>query len=180
MVSGYGEEDIPGLSPDELARAHARAKAEDVVNRAGIPEGGAVLGADTAVVIDQRMLGKPADRDDAQAMLMLLSGRTHTVVTGVCLMTATSCEVFSDASQVTFRDVTAAHREWYLDQGEWQGRAGAYAVQGRGTGLVRRIDGDPTTVIGLPAGALIDALEHLDLAPWDSYRAPRDTYEKVQ
>lgn len=73
-----------------------------------------------------------------------------------------------DAAEVTFRTVGVGHRQWYLDRGEWQGRAGGYAIQGSGAGFVRAIQGDQTTIIGLPVAALIDLLERRGLTPWRS------------
>jgi septum formation protein len=149
-----------------LVAAHAAGKAEDVAVRVGIPDGGAVLGADTAVVIDGLTLGKPVDREDAVRMLRRLSGRTHTVLTAVSLLHSFGAERFVAATDVTFRELRDAHVEWYLQRGEWQGRAGGYAIQGAGAGFVARIDGDQTNVIGLPVAMLVDALERIGCAPW--------------
>lgn len=166
VASGYPEDDLPGLRPHDVVLEHARAKARDVAARSGIPAGGAVLGADTAVVIDDEVLGKPEGRAHADHMLSRLSGVTHTVLTAICLVDAAGEESVVDAADVTFRTLTAAHREWYLDRGEWQGRAGGYAIQGSGAGFVRAIQGDQTTIIGLPVATLIDLLERRGLAPW--------------
>jgi septum formation protein len=171
VVSDYGEPDIPGASPGELVLAHARGKARDVAARAGVPAGGAVLGSDTAVVIDGEVLGKPADRAEARRMLSRLSGRTHAVMTAVCLIDGRGEGAFVDRAEVTFRDLSGGQLDWYLDLGEWRGRAGGYAIQGAGTGLVRRIDGDHTTVVGLPVAELASELERRGLAPWCQGRA---------
>ncbi len=166
VASGYGEDDMPGLAPAELVALHAREKAADVVARAGVPDRGAVLGADTAVVLGDRVLGKPPDRATAAAMLRDLAGTTHRVLTAVCLRTSGATHERVDAADVTFAEITPAHLEWYLDRGEWQGRAGGYAIQGSGATLVARVAGDVTTVIGLPVRVLCDLLADTGLAPW--------------
>ena len=136
--------------------------------RSGVPRGGAVLGADTAVVLGDRILGKPADRAEAREMLSALSGERHTVATGVCLVTAGGDHAFVDETDVWFRPLGVEQLDWYLGRGEWQGRAGAYAIQGSGGALVERIDGDFTTVVGLPVARLVALLEALGLAPWQA------------
>lgn len=166
VASRYGEDDVPGLAPSELVARHAAGKARDVAVRSGIPEGGAVLGADTAVVLGDRVLGKPADRSDARVMLAALSGRRHTVATGVCLITAGGEHAFVDETHVWFRPLGDHHLDWYIAQGEWHDRAGAYAIQGSGASLVERIDGDFSTVVGLPVARLVTLLETVGLAPW--------------
>lgn len=167
VASGYGEDDIPGLAPRELVAEHAAAKARDVAVRTGVPHDGGVLGADTAVVVGgATVLGKPADRDEARQMLAMLAGREHVVATGVCLIGAETEHVFVDETIVRFRPFGAEHIAWYLERGEWQGRAGGYAIQGSGASLVERIEGDFTTVVGLPIGRLLTLLEECGLAPW--------------
>jgi len=168
VTSRYGEDDIAGLQPSQLVAEHAAAKARDVAERSGIPEGGAVLGADTAVVLGERVLGKPASRAEAREMLVALSGRSHTVVTAVCLVTAAGEHACVDEAHVWFRPFGDDHLDWYLAQGEWQSRAGAYAIQGSGASLVERIDGDFSTVVGLPVARLVTLLETVGLAPWQA------------
>ncbi len=168
VASGYPEDVPDGMSdPEEIVAHHAAMKAQDVAGRAGVPRGGGVLASDTAVVSGSRILGKPRDRDDARAMLEHLAGRTHRVVTAIHLVTADGgSRAVVDGTDVTFRVVPASLRDWYLDRGEWQGRAGAYAIQGSGAALVERVDGDVTTVIGLPVAALCRVLDEVGLAPW--------------
>ncbi len=166
-ASGYGEDDISGLAPRELVAAHAAAKARDVTARIGVPDGGGVLGADTAVVAGAAtVLGKPADRDEARQMLTMLSGREHVVATAVCLITSDGEHAFVDEAMVRFRPLGVEQIAWYLERGEWHGRAGAYAIQGSGAALVARVEGDFTTVVGLPIGRLLPLLEECGLAPW--------------
>ena len=117
-----------------------------------------VLGADTLVAVDGAILGKPANAAEAERMLERLSGKTHTVVSGLCLLTP-SWEVVEHAStNVTFRELTPRELARHLAHGEWEGRAGAYAIQGRGAGLVERIEGDYLNVVGLPAALLVRVL----------------------
>jgi len=150
----YVEDDAPGLSPEALVRAHAEGKARSVD-----AEGRVTLGVDTAVVLDGRVYGKPADRADAERMLGELSGRAHTVVSGLCLLGPGFETVGDQATDVTFRALTSELRTLYLESGEWEGRAGAYAIQGLGGRLVERIDGDYLNVVGLPGALLLSLLE---------------------
>lgn len=150
--------------PDPVA--NARAKAEDVAARTGVPEGGAVLGADTEVVLDGRILGKPSDRAAAEAMLRALAGRSHVVRSAVCVLTHRDRHELCDETRVTFRPLAEPVLTWYLDGGEWRERAGGYAIQGAGAALVARIEGDHSTVVGLPLAALAALLERIGLAPW--------------
>jgi septum formation protein len=135
-------------------RAHAEGKARSVHR-----PGGVTLGVDTTVELDGRVYGKARDRWDAASMLRELSARTHSVVSGVCLLTAQQEAVEHAATAVTFRALTDDDVEAYLASGEWKGRAGAYAIQGLGGRLVSRIDGDYLNVVGLPGALLVGLLE---------------------
>lgn len=157
---------VSGVDEGQDPLANARAKAEEVAGRLGVPAGGAVLGADTEVLLDGRVFGKPADRASAAEMLAALSGRPHTVRTAVCLITPDDRRELEDETTVVVRPIDEALAGWYLDTCEWEGRAGGYAVQGSGAALVERIEGDYTTVVGLPMGALVAALTEIGLAPW--------------
>jgi septum formation protein len=159
---------VSGVSEGEDPLGNARAKAEDVAARLGVPAGGAVVGADTEVILDGRALGKPADRAAAAAMLGALGGRAHVVRTGVCVITQRDRAEVCDETRVVFRPLDGPLLDWYLDLGEWRERAGAYAIQGAGAALVERIEGDYTTVVGLPVAALGAALADLGLAPWSA------------
>jgi len=154
VAPAYVEDDPPGQGPSELVRAHAEGKARSVHS-----EGRVTLGVDTAVVLDGRVYGKPAAHEDAARMLRGLSGRTHAVVSGVCLLGTDQDVVGHEITDVTFRllshDMVAA----YLESGEWEGRAGAYAIQGLGGRLVERIDGDYLNVVGLPGALLVSLLQ---------------------
>jgi septum formation protein len=133
--------------------AHAIGKARSVQG-----EGRAVLGVDTVVMLDERVLGKPGSPGEAVAMLRALSGRTHEVVSGLCLRAADWEEVGREMTTVTFRPLSDADVQSYVASGEWEGRAGAYAIQGFGASLVERIEGDYLNVVGLPVALLIRLL----------------------
>jgi septum formation protein len=156
VVPFYEEHDPPDADAYDLVREHARGKARSVAHLGGAGRTG--LGVDTTVAVDGAILGKPANAAEAERMLERLSGRTHTVVSGLCLLTA-SWEVVEHAStNVSFRELTPRELARHLAHGEWEGRAGAYAIQGRGAGLVERIEGDYLNVVGLPAALLVRVL----------------------
>ena len=147
----YAEIDPPGLGAADLAEAHARGKAGSV-------PGDVVLGVDTLVEVDGRVLGKAADEAEARSHLAALSGREHAVHSGLCLRAGGREHVRRAVSHVTFAPLEAADVDWYLATGEWRERAGAYAVQGRGAALVRAVRGDFQNVVGLPVPELLDAM----------------------
>ncbi|MGZ8739830.1 MAG: Maf family protein, partial [Gaiellaceae bacterium] len=151
----YEEETLPGADPLQVVREHARAKARSV---ADIAEDRPVLGVDTAVVLDGRIFGKPANAGDAEQMLEELSGKTHVVLSGLCLLTPGWEEIEQEATRVAFRELTPRELGTYVATGEWEGRAGAYAIQGLGASLVRCIEGDYLNVVGLPAALLVRLL----------------------
>jgi septum formation protein len=148
VTPAYDERSHPEASPLE----HACAKARSV-------PGALVLGVDTTVALDGETLGKPADAAEAASMLRWLAGRTHEVVSGLCLVTPEWEESLEAVTRVTFRPVGSVALDAYLATGEWEGRAGAYAIQGRGAALVERIEGDYLNVVGLPAAALLGILD---------------------
>ncbi len=117
-----------------------------------------MLGVDTAVVVDGRVYGKPASAGGAERMLEELSGRTHHVVSGLCLLTPAWEELHAETTAVTFRPLTPRDVATYLATDEWANRAGGYAIQGVGAGLVERIEGDYLNVVGLPAALLVRLL----------------------
>ena len=155
VAPDYEEHDPPGADPIDLVREHARGKARSVSAQAGERP---VLGVDTAVVLGGRVYGKPADATGAERMLEQLAGKTHTVVSGLCLVTPGWEVVEHEATKVTFRALTPRELARHLTYGEWDGRAGAYAIQGRGAALVERIEGDYLNVVGLPATLLVKVL----------------------
>jgi septum formation protein len=117
-----------------------------------------VIGVDTVVVCAGRVLGKPAGPEEVAEMLDLLGGRVHEVVSGLCLRTPAWEELEREVTRVWFRRLTARDIAAYLASGEWEGRAGGYAIQGRGAALVERIEGDYLNVVGLPAALLVRLL----------------------
>ena len=113
-----------------------------------------VLGADTIVVLDEHLLGKPANVADAARMLRLLSGRTHQVMTGIALMVPGNTVTAVETTNVTFRILSEAEIAEYIATGEPMDKAGAYAIQGLGGAFVEKVDGDYSNVVGLPLGLL--------------------------
>lgn len=139
-----------GEPPRALAQRLARSKAE-VVGRRHAP-GTIVLAGDTVVAVGDEVLGKPSDADDARAMLARLGGRDHQVHSGIAVGVAGTDRVHGRVvtTVVTFRDLAGDDLDWYVATGEWQGKAGAYAIQGAAAAFVTGLDGLDTTVVGLP------------------------------
>lgn len=142
-----------------LAREKAQAVFGHVSGGAEAADGLAVLGADTTVTLDKRILGKPEDAEDAARMLRLLSGRTHRVITGVAVVTASSVEVAAEITGVTFLDMSEEEIADYIASGEPMDKAGAYAIQGRAARWIPRIQGDYFNVVGLPISLVSTLLE---------------------
>jgi septum formation protein len=153
VAPAYVEHDPPGADPVMLVRDHALGKARSV-HRAGE----AMLGVDTTVHLDGRVYGKARDAADASSMLRELSGRTHSVLSGLCLVTDWTETVDHAETLVTFAALDAEAIDAYATSGEWEGRAGAYAIQGLGGRLVERIEGDYLNVVGLPGALLVRTL----------------------
>jgi septum formation protein len=151
----YEERDETGDDPVALVLEHAHGKAHSVARE---PDERPVLGVDTTVVLDGAVFGKPADAGEAEAMLERLSGATHEVVSGLCLVMPGWEDLEHDVTRVTFRALTPRDLAHYVSTGEWEGRAGAYAIQGVGATLVERIEGDYLNVVGLPAALLVRIL----------------------
>jgi septum formation protein len=144
--------------PQAVVLENARRKAAAGLERA---RGATVLGADTEVVLDGRVLGQPADAREARSSLEALSGRSHEVLTGVVIARADGERSGIARSEVTFRELDEAILELYLDSGEWRGRAGAYAIQGLGSILVERLEGDFSNVVGLPVPLVLELAPEL-------------------
>jgi septum formation protein len=145
-------EELTDGDPRELVLQNALAKARAV-------EGERVLACDTEVNVDGRVLGKPADEDEARAMLRLLAGRAHEVLGGLVLrLGEQECTAIASTA-VYFRQLDSGEIDEYVQTGEWRGRAGGYAIQGRGAALVERIDGDFWNVVGLPVPELVRLLK---------------------
>jgi septum formation protein len=149
------EEELTGADPVAEVERHAKGKARSV---AGIAQERPVLGVDTEVVLDGRLYGKPADAAEAEAILEALSGETHAVVSGLCLLTPGWEELRHAVTRVSFRALTPRELGLYVASEEWRDRAGGYAIQGLGAALVERIEGDYLNVVGLPAALLVGLL----------------------
>lgn len=156
----------PGPDPHGRVLENARGKAREVAARVGIPDGGVVLGCDTEVALDGVTLGQPSDAGDAHRMLMRLGGRTHEVLSAVVALSASGERGHVETVEVSMRPVDDALARWYLDTGEWRGKAGGYAIQGHGGVLVTGIRGDHSAVVGLPLAATASLLEAAGVAPW--------------
>jgi septum formation protein len=142
-------DELPGTGPLERAAGKARS-----VDGGELP----VLGVDTEVLLDGELLGKPAHPGEAEEMLEALAARPHDVVSGLCLRTHAWEELGTETTVVTFRTLTPRDLAAYVESGEWEGRAGAYAIQGLGASLVERIEGDFLNVVGLPGSLLVRLL----------------------
>lgn len=140
--------------PSEVVVANALRKAQAVAPQAG-PER-LVLGVDTEVHLDDRIFGKAANEAEAREHLNALSGRTHDVYSGIALIRGDSTRTGVARTSVSFRALDDSLLDWYLGTGEWRERAGAYAIQGRGSALVAQVDGDFWNVVGLPVALLLD------------------------
>jgi septum formation protein len=160
-----GETPFEGESPDAFAVRLALAKAMEVAERLGQ---GLVIGADTVVICDERILGKPRDDAEARASLTLLAGRTHRVITGVAVVEAKTgrAEIGTASTSVRMRPYDAEEAARYVASGEPLDKAGAYGIQGRGALLVEEIQGDYFNVVGLPLVLLTGLLARFGISPW--------------
>jgi len=165
VSSRFEESDSHAVTPHDLVAANAVGKAREVAARSGVPRGGAVLGADTAVVVDGRAWGKPADPGEARRMITTLAGREHAVLTAFALVDGVGEVAHVERTEVRFRPLDDREIDWYVGTGEWRDRAGGYAVQGAGAAIVESIVGDYTAVVGLPLPALAAALRDRGLFP---------------
>ena len=146
------EDNAAALPPDELVRLHARLKAQSVA--AEVQPGDIVIGADTIVVLAGKVYGKPENAAAAETMLAELSGRTHSVWSGVAVVRQGQCLVDAVETRVTLAKLTAKQIRRYVATGEPLDKAGAYAVQGRGALFVECLEGCYFNVVGLPLRAL--------------------------
>ena len=144
-----GVEEATEGEPQWLVVENARRKARSV-------KAERVLGVDTDVFLEGRVFGKPASREDAEAMLLELSDRTHHVWSGIALREQGSERTAVACTKVRLARLDPPLLSWYLDAGEWEGRAGGYAIQGRGAALVEAVEGDFWNVVGLPVPDLVE------------------------
>lgn len=150
----------PGELPRDYVGRVARAKAQAVADRCR-ESGTCILGADTTVVVDGEILGKPEGRDEAVRMLKLLSGRVHEVLTGVSIVAGSRQEHEVVTTRVRVLPITVAEINWYIDTGEPDGKAGAYAIQGKAARFVDWIEGSWSNVVGLPVATVYRMLQTL-------------------
>jgi len=159
IPSSIEERISPGTEPDMAAMKLAESKAVDVAHRV---EDGLVIGADTVVALDDCILGKPKDEEEAREMLERLSGRWHRVFTGIAVINKATLEKVTtcEESRVKFKDINAAEIENYIRTGEPMDKAGAYGIQGKGALLVEKIEGCYYNIVGLPLFKLSLVLSH--------------------
>jgi septum formation protein len=171
-----GTEVDEAVLPAETARAYvlrlAAAKAEAGWIRSRGASEAPVLAADTAVVLDEKILGKPADRQDGESMLRQLSGRTHEVLTAVALRTAGGLQSKISRSEVTFRTIPPAEARAYWETGEPCDKAGAYAIQGRAAIFVADLRGSFSGVMGLPLFETAELLHEAGVSHWHAQGRP--------
>ena len=147
---------IPGLSAGNQVMRLSRIKADAVAYRH--PEEPVILSADTVVVLDGAILGKPSDEEDARKMLRALSGRTHHVLTGVTVKKGRYQETRCEVTEVRFESLSEQEISAYIATGEPMDKAGAYGIQGKGAVLVKRIEGSYDNVVGLPLTVVYEML----------------------
>jgi len=157
IPSDFDENSVKLSSPQSFVRCLAEAKALDISRK--YPESW-IIGADTIVFIDNTILGKPTSRTEARTMLQSLSAKTHQVLTGYCICCKSLDRFFSETitTDVCFKTLTQREIDWYINSGEPFDKAGAYAIQGIGTFLVKRINGSYTNVVGLPVCEVLEFL----------------------
>jgi septum formation protein len=155
-------EELESGDPEFLVIENARRKARAIER----PEGALVIACDTDVVLDGEVLGKPADAAASRALLERMSGRGHTVMSGLVAIGPDGKESSGlERSEVVFKDLTIDEMQRYVDFGEWEGRSGGYAIQTLGSTLVERLEGSVSNVVGLPVGLLAELAPVLFLAP---------------
>jgi septum formation protein len=158
--SSWEEKFDPSWRPERVVLELSRTKAEDVAKTLPAEQKHLVLGGDTIVVLDERIMGKPSSKEDACNMLRSLSGRTHLVYTGVAVLHAPGGEIRQgfERSEVTFRKLLEQEIISYVETGEPRDKAGAYALQGTGSSIVEKINGCYTNIIGFPMPLLVRLL----------------------
>ena len=166
LPCGIDESVLPGEPAEQYVERLARAKAEAGLAQLGADESACVLGADTSVVLDGRILGKPANRQESLQMLQALSGREHQVLTAVALASREGCHARLVTSQVGFRAITQAEMHSYWETGEPADKAGGYAVQGLAAIFVNYLQGSYSAVVGLPLCETADLLAGCNIPCW--------------
>jgi septum formation protein len=165
VVSDH-EEVVTDGNPARTVQQNARGKAEEVLARVPLESGELVLGVDTVVVSEGEILGKARDAEEAARFVRRLAARRHEVYSGIYLTSRKVALINHVITGVTFRALTDGELDAYIACGEWRDRAGAYAIQGVGSGLVQRVDGDYFNVVGLPVAELIRLLATCGVKPF--------------
>jgi len=166
IVVSEHDEGVTDGNPAHTVQQNARGKAEEVFARGAIQPGELVLGVDTVVVSEGEILGKARDEEEAARYVRRLAARTHEVYSGLYLTSRKVALTSHCITSVTFRSLTDAELDAYIACGEWRDRAGAYAIQGIGSGLVQRVDGDYFNVVGLPVAELVRLLASFGVTPF--------------
>ena len=162
VIPSTVEEVITSINPVEVVQELAQQKARDVANVAAKEtpkESLLVIGADTIVVYEGKILGKPEDKEDAVRMLAMLQGKEHSVYTGVALLTGEQEIIFAEETRVQMCPMTPEEILWYVNTGEPMDKAGAYGIQGLCARFIRQIQGDYNNVVGLPVGRIYQELK---------------------
>jgi len=162
------ETPLPQELPQEYVCRMAREKAQAGAAAAHGQPAGAVLGADTAVVLGDEILGKPADKQQALAMLKSLNGGEHQVMSALALLHRGQLEVRYAITQVQFRDLDEAQLQAYVDTGEGADKAGGYGIQGLGAALVASLTGSYSGVVGLPLEQMVELLDQVGIRYWQT------------
>jgi nucleoside triphosphate pyrophosphatase len=173
VVVSEHDEGVTDGNPAHTVQQNAHGKAEEVLAREPVQPGELVLGVDTVVVSEGEILGKARDEEEAARYVRRLAARTHQVYSGLYLTSRKVALTSHCITSVTFRSLTDAELDSYIACGEWRDRAGAYAIQGIGSGLVRRVDGDYFNVVGLPVAELVRLLATIGVKPF-SWLPARD------
>ncbi len=170
VVVSEHDEGVSDGDPAHTVQQNARGKAEEVLAREPLQAGELVLGVDTVVVLDGEIIGKARDEEEAARFVRRLAARTHEVYSGIYLTSRKVALSTHAVTHVTFRSLTDADLDAYIASGEWRDRAGAYAIQGIGSGLVKSVDGDYFNVVGLPVAQLVRLLASVGAAPFSWLR----------
>lgn len=159
IFPAVGEETVPdGLVPSGVVTFLAKQKADEVAKKFLCD---VVIGADTVVALGNTVMGKPKDKNDAYNMLSALSGKIHSVFTGVCIISGENCITFFEETKVEFYSLSDDEIYRYIESGEPMDKAGAYGIQEKGALLVKRIEGDFFNVVGLPVASVVRKLRNI-------------------
>jgi septum formation protein len=172
IVVSEHDEGVRDGNPAKTVQQNARGKAEEVLAREVLEPGELVLGVDTVVVCEGEILGKARDETEAAGYVRRLAARRHEVFSGLYLTSRKRAFASHAITGVMFRSLTDAELGAYIACGEWRDRAGAYAIQGIGSGLVQRVDGDYFNVVGLPVAELLRLLTGFGVAPFSWLASP--------